>query len=183
LTFPSPSGNSLVQAACLSHWDKHNLSQSACSTATGCACPSCLSKWDGFGTGTTLPKSVLDQVYGHSLSKTKGVLNKFRKFLIKNRYQIDHKSTLKIDFFHFFNSKLNPLPTQGSRASSKRVCCEQTAGAGSALAGLVLQVWCCRRIGVVWIIDTSKLSCVLLSTFSTWSIQRICLLNPCQPKK
>jgi len=30
LTFPSPCGTGLVQAACLSHWDKHNLSQSAC---------------------------------------------------------------------------------------------------------------------------------------------------------
>jgi len=27
---------------------------------------------------------------------------------------------------------------------------------------LVLQVWCCRRIGVVWMLDTFKLSCVLL---------------------
>jgi len=48
---------------------------------------------------------------------------------------------------------------------------------------LVLQVWCCRRIGVVWMLDTFKLSCVLLWTFSTWCTQRICLLNPCQPKK
>jgi len=47
----------------------------------------------------------------------------------------------------------------------------------------VLQVWCCRRIGVVWMQDTFKLSCVLLWTFSTWCTQRICLLNPCQPKK
>jgi len=48
---------------------------------------------------------------------------------------------------------------------------------------LVLQVWCCRRIRVVWMLDTFKLSCVLLWTFSTWCTQRICLLNPCQPKK
>jgi len=32
-------------------------------------------------------------------------------------------------------------------------------------------------------LDTFKLSCVLLWTFSTWSTQRICLLNTCQPKK
>jgi len=62
LTFPSPSGTGLVQAACLSHWDKHSLSQSACPTGTGCVCPSVLSQWDRFGTGTTLSESALDQV-------------------------------------------------------------------------------------------------------------------------
>jgi len=87
-TFTSPSRTGLVQIACLSHWDKHNLSQSACPTGTDCACPSCLSQWDRFSTGTTLPKSVLDLVSGHSLSKTKGVQIEFRKFLIKNCYQI-----------------------------------------------------------------------------------------------
>ena len=67
LTFPSPSWDKL----CLSHWDKHSLSQSAsdCPTGTGCACPSGLSQWDKPGTGTTLPKSALDQVQGDSLSK------------------------------------------------------------------------------------------------------------------
>ena len=49
LTFPSPGGTGLVQAACLSHWDKHNLSQSACPTGTVCACPSCLFQWDRVG--------------------------------------------------------------------------------------------------------------------------------------
>jgi len=62
LTFPSPSGTGLVQAACLSHWDKHNLPQSACPTGTGCACLSGLSHWDRFGTCTTLLKPALDQV-------------------------------------------------------------------------------------------------------------------------
>jgi len=31
--------------------------------------------------------------------------------------------------------------------------------------------------------DTFKLSCLLLWTFSTWCTQRICLLNSCQTKK
>ena len=127
MTFSSPSGTGLVQAVCLSHWGKHNLSQSACPTGTGCACPSYLSERDRFSTGTTLPKSVLDQVQGHSLSKTKGVLIELWKFLIKNRYQIGQKLRLKLIFFHVFNRKLNPLPTQGSGASSERVRCEQTA--------------------------------------------------------
>jgi len=121
----------LVQATCLSHGDKYKLSQSVCPTGTGCSCPSCLSQWDRFGTGTTLPKSVLEQFYGHSFSKTKWFLIEFRNFLIKNRYQIGQKLRLRIDFFHFFNSKLYPLQTQGSGASSERVRCEQTAGAGS----------------------------------------------------
>jgi len=34
-------------------------------------------------------------------------------------YQIGQKSDLKSIFFHFFNSKLNPLLTQGSGASSE----------------------------------------------------------------
>ena len=46
LTFPCHSGTGLVRAACLSHWDKHNLSQSTCPTGTGCACP--------IGTGPSL---------------------------------------------------------------------------------------------------------------------------------
>ena len=39
MTFLSPSWDKLY----LSHWDKYNLSQSACPTGTGCACPSGLS--------------------------------------------------------------------------------------------------------------------------------------------
>jgi len=53
LTFPSPSWDKL----CLSHLDKHSLSESACPTGTGCACPSGLSQWDKPGTGTTFLKS------------------------------------------------------------------------------------------------------------------------------
>jgi len=45
VTSPSPNGSGLVQPACLSHWDKHNLYQYACPTETGCACPT--------GTSTT----------------------------------------------------------------------------------------------------------------------------------
>jgi len=157
LTFPGPSGTGLVQAAsvplgqaqpvpiCLSHWDRLCLSQ------------------------------LLDQVgwgwYRHHPSKV-GPGPSLGSFRIKNQrgptriLEIPYQKSSdwsKIDFFfHLLNSKLNPLPTQGSGASSERVCCEQTAGVGSAGAGLVLQVWCCRRIGVVWMLDTSKLSCVLL---------------------
>jgi len=45
LTSPSSNGTGLVQTACLSHWDKHNLFQYACHTGTGCTCPT--------GTSTT----------------------------------------------------------------------------------------------------------------------------------
>jgi len=91
----------------LSHWDKHSLSQSACPTGTGCACPSGFSQWDSFSTATT-----------HSLSKTKGVLIKFRKFLIKNRSQIGQKSKLKN---RFFSTKLkqNVIP-EGRRDQANK---------------------------------------------------------------
>ena len=93
----------------LSHWDKHNLSQSACPTGTGCACPSCLSH--GTGLVQAPPFQSRSWTKFRVLSNTKGVLLEFRKFLIKNRHQIGQKSTLKIDFFHFFNNILNLLPT------------------------------------------------------------------------
>jgi len=58
---------------CLSHWDKHRLSQSACPTGTGFACPTGLSQWHTEGTGTTLPKSALDQVWGDSFKNQRGL--------------------------------------------------------------------------------------------------------------
>jgi len=102
LTFPSPTGTGLVQVACLSpwdkhnlfQWDKHNLSQSAFSHWY----KSCLSQWYRFGTGTTLPKLALHQVSGHSLSKTQRCPNWIWKFIIKNHSQFGPKSRLTIDF-------------------------------------------------------------------------------------
>jgi len=84
LTFPGPSGTGLVQAACLSHWDKHNLSHwdrhSACPTGTGFACPS--------GTGLIqvplFQSQHLTKFMVVPYQKTKGVLIKFQKFLIKS---------------------------------------------------------------------------------------------------
>jgi len=97
LFWPFP-GTGLVQAACLYHWDKHNLSHwdrhSACPTGTGCACPS--------GTGLVqvppFQSQHLTKFKVVPYQKTKGVLIEFQKFLIKSRSEIGWKSRLKIGF-------------------------------------------------------------------------------------
>jgi len=81
LTFPCPSGTDLVQAACLSHWEKHNLfhwdRHSSCPTF---ACPS------GTGLVQVLPFQSwhLTKFKVVPYQTTKGVLIEFQKFLIKN---------------------------------------------------------------------------------------------------
>jgi len=96
LTFPSPSGTGLVQAACLSHWDKHNLSQSVCPTGTGCACPS--------GTGLVQVPPFqswhLTKLRVIPYQKTKGVLIEFGNSLSKIGLELVKNRDSKSIFFH-----------------------------------------------------------------------------------
>jgi len=46
--------------------------------------------------------------------------NQISEIPYQKSYQIGQKSEYKSIFFHFAHDKLNPLPTQGSGASSKR---------------------------------------------------------------
>ena len=128
LTSPSSNGSGLVQPACLSHWDKHNLFQYACPTGTGCACPTVvlvplgqaqpvpiyLSHWDRLCLSKLLapvgqvwyrhhPSKVCPSpMLGSFLIKNQRGPNQISKFLIKNRYQIGPKSRQKIDIFSLF---------------------------------------------------------------------------------
>jgi len=174
LTFPSPSGTGLRQAQpvpltqaqpvpiCLSHWDRL-----------------CLSQW-------LVP---VGQVwYRHHPSKA-GPWPSLGSFLIKNQrgpnripeipYQKSVSNWSKIETknrFVFTKLTQNVLP-KGRR---------EQANKGEGLSLWESRVLLPCRIGHEhhsnhdW---AFQLCCVLLWTFSTWSTQRICLLNPCQPKK